>query len=73
MIVTCLAWILYEEIEILNIESLILKFICREWKCRVEVTVQTALCPDRNLPDTEESEDMVDTECVEILRHLRKT
>ena len=64
--------VLKEKVKIVDIESLCLEFMCREWECRIEIAVQTALCPERNLPDTEESEDMVDTECIEIFRHLRK-
>ena len=46
-----------------------------EWERKrwVEITVKTALRPERNLPDTEESEDMVNTECIKVLRHLCKT
>ena len=67
MIVSLVTRILKEEIEIVHIESLSLELVCWERKCRVEVSVQAALCPERNLPDTEESEDMVDTECIEVL------
>ena len=56
---SCLARVLDEKVKIVNIKALLLKFVCRERKCRVEVTVQTALCPDRNLPDTEEAENVV--------------
>ena len=68
-----LTWILKEEVEVIYIEALVLEFICRERKSRVEVSVKTALCPHRDLPDTEETEDVVDTECIEILGHLGKT
>ena len=43
MIVSLLTRILKEEIEIVHIESLGLKFMCRIRKCRIEITVQTAL------------------------------
>jgi len=73
MIMTFLTRILKEEIEIIHIKTLSLKFVRRIRKRWVEVSVQAALCPERNLPDTEESEDMVDTECIEVLLHLGKT
>ena len=73
MVMSLLPRILKEKSEIVHIESLSLELVCRERKRRVEVTVQTALCPERNLPDTEETENVVDTECIEILGHLGKT
>ena len=65
--------ILKEEVEIVHIESLALKLMGRERKCRIEISVQTTLCPHRDLPYTEEAEDMVDTECIKIFSHLCKT
>ena len=36
-------------------------------ECRAEMSLKSALILDRNLPYTEETEDMVDTESIEIL------
>ena len=49
------------------------EFLCRIRHCRIEITDQTMNSIHRNFPYTEEAKNMVDTEGIEILRHLRQT
>ena len=52
------------------VEALGAEFVGRIRESRGEVAHKAALVFDRNLPYTEESEDVVDTEGVEVLAHL---
>ena len=63
-----LAWILDEEADDGQTHRHYLVAAVRQ--CRVEVAQQAALELQRDLPDTEEAEDMVDAEGVEVLAHL---
>ena len=62
-----LARILYEESEYGQAESVDL--VAAVGHCGVEVPEQTALVRERNLPDAEEAQDVVDAESVEVLGH----
>ena len=73
MIISLLAWIFDEKSAIRHIKSLSVEFISREWESRIEIAVKSAFRSQRNLPYAEETKDMIDTECVKILRHLRHT
>ena len=67
MVTSALTRILEEEVLILRIESLIGQILALIRECRAEMSLKSALILDRNLPYTEETEDMVDTESIEIL------
>ena len=58
---------------LIHIKAVRCKFFSRIWKCRIEISEKPVNSIYRNFPDTEKSKNMIDTECIEVLRHLCQT